>query len=456
MVDASNGKSTGALSERLSFLGLDEEASAALRDMGPLIREHLPDVLTGFYDLVRQYPALRAFFKDESHMEGARQLQINHWGSIVDGTFGDAYEASILKIGKTHSRIGLEPRWYIGGYAFIASGLVAAVIHAKLGSGFVTKAKKDDLAKFLSVLLRAVFLDMDMAISTYLSSNKIAFEAMLNNLTDSFDNNITKFLDEIKETSDALNTSSQGLTNLAETGIGQSRDLASASEVASGGVNVVAATTEELSASICEINAQISRSSEISAAAVEKSAAASQAIMELQASASKIGDVVGLIRDIAEQTNLLALNATIEAARAGDAGRGFAVVAAEVKGLANQTASSTTEISAQVQNVLDAVQNTVRLIGDIGATINQVNEATVSISAAMEEQATAMNEILRSMQSSGESVRRTQSITDQVSATAHSTEDVALELGKTSADLMAKTESLRGELEMFLSLLKSR
>jgi hypothetical protein len=49
---------------------------------------------------------------------------------------------------------------------------------------------------------------------------------------------------------------------------------------------------------------------------------------------------------ITSQINILALNATIEAARAGDAGRGFAVVATEVKHLATQAASASTELGA--------------------------------------------------------------------------------------------------------------
>jgi len=74
-------------------------------------------------------------------------------------------------------------------------------------------------------------------------------------------------------------------------------------------------------------------------------------IISLVQEIENTGKISKNISEIANETNMLALNATIEANAAGEKGKGFAVIASEVKDLAHQTSSATSEINAIVANL---------------------------------------------------------------------------------------------------------
>ncbi len=140
---------------------------------------------------------------------------------------------------------------------------------------------------------------------------------------------------------------------------------------------------------ISEIATQVAMGSQLSSDAVERAKKSREIIDGLTRAANEIGSFVEVISTIANQTNLLALNATIEAARAGEMGRGFAIVANEVKALAQQTNSSTEQISAKVGDIQATTREVVDALSGISEAIERFSHVSTTISGAMEEQRVA-------------------------------------------------------------------
>ena len=230
-----------------------------------------------------------------------------------------------------------------------------------------------------------------------------------------------------------LGTDAKTMANAAVDTSHQSTAVAAASEQASVNVQTVASAAEELSASIAEISRQVLQSTEITHHALAEANRTNEHIRSLADAGQRIGDVLKLISDIASQTNLLALNATIEAARAGEAGKGFAVVASEVKGLANQTASATENISQ---------------------TISQINEISTSIASAVEQQGAATQEIARNVQEASTGTTQVSSNIVAISAAGRKTGASAAQVNDTSVRIGGEVATLRSEVAKFLDGIK--
>ena len=235
------------------------------------------------------------------------------------------------------------------------------------------------------------------------------------------------------------------------------QDLSRRTERQASSLRQTVGAMEELSEAIARNNASARAANALAQSASNVATRSAQAVEEvvarmgaIKASADRIVDITGMIDSIAFQTNILALNAAVEAARAGAEGRGFAVVAAEVRSLAQHSATAAKEIKQLLKESSEEIAVGTDIAGAAGETmravlahVHDVAGLLDTINTASLEQAGGVAQVSQAIAEMDESTRQNAAMVEQAAAAAAAMRQQAAELSELVATfkLRAGTEA---------------
>ncbi|WP_206047161.1 methyl-accepting chemotaxis protein, partial [Noviherbaspirillum denitrificans] len=263
-----------------------------------------------------------------------------------------------------------------------------AVVLSVLVGVRVTRSVTRPLSDAVAVAGRIAQGDLSQKIEVWTTNETGKLFAALKDMNDS----LAKTVGQVRAGSETIDVASREIA-------AGNADLSARTETQASSLQETASSIEELTQTVKQNadNARQANQLVVSASdfALKGGEVVSQVVGtmgSIKESSRKVVDIIGVIDGIAFQTNILALNAAVEAARAGEQGRGFAVVAAEVRSLAQRSATAAREIKELIHDAVDKIDAGGRLVDEAGTTMERIVASVRQVAEIMGEITTASEE----------------------------------------------------------------
>ncbi len=373
-------------------------------------------------------------------------------GNITPGNLVFKHETRAIYDEKGH-KLAYMVEWRDATAEMKAQREVERLINAAAAGQLSERINADESEGFFKTLSQGINKMLEAVVTPLHEAQTVLSALAAGDLTKQM---IGTYQGEFEQMKTSLNSAMQTLSiaistvrDAAETVTAGAEQITKGNEDLSQRTSEQAGSLEETSASMEEMTSTVKQNADNAKQANQLAIAARdiadkggsvttkavEAMAEINKSSKKIADIITVIDEIAFQTNLLALNAAVEAARAGEHGRGFAVVAAEVRNLAQRSATAAKEIKGLINESIQRVTDGSELVNQSGKTLEEivgsvkrVTDIIAEISAASQEQASGIDQVNKAIMQMDTATQQNAALVEETTSASQCMKDQAREL----------------------------
>jgi diguanylate cyclase (GGDEF)-like protein/PAS domain S-box-containing protein len=154
------------LAERKAFLEFAAADAQWLSKLHGPLESARAAFIEAFYDHLKQFPETARLIDDPEILTRLKQTQSDYFDRLTGGDYNDDYVHDRLRVGAAHQRVGLEPKWYVGAYSRYLCNLLPEIQRICAGDS------PDTIAAACQSLVKIIFLDMGLALDTYIYADR--------------------------------------------------------------------------------------------------------------------------------------------------------------------------------------------------------------------------------------------------------------------------------------------
>lgn len=159
------------LARRKEILEFGPEDEERLRRLADVAQEYAQEVIEAFYEHLLSFEEMKAFFPDSELLNRVKARQKAYFIRLTQGNYDLDYVEDRLKIGAVHEQIGLPVKFYLGMYNFYLREVWDHILE-------IDREHPDEMIATFFSLMKLTFLDISLAIDTYVDSRERTIRAL--------------------------------------------------------------------------------------------------------------------------------------------------------------------------------------------------------------------------------------------------------------------------------------